>query len=134
MNPLQAVQEGGFMMYPIVGAGLLMVLETIVFTVIALANRERNLAVLFGVALLVSAGAVAGLGAFAYSNALSGVHAALASVNPEDASTILAAGTGEALTTIIWGLAMGLIPCFMGFVLLGVGFSRLPRFQVPEAG
>lgn len=129
MNLVQLFQEGGWWMYPITFLGLGMVPETIVLAVIGLNDHHRNRLPIFGVALIVSGFAPLALGAVGYGLNMESMRGALEHVSELDRATILAAGTGEALTTIIWGLVLAFIPVCVGCVLLGVGLSRLPRFQ-----
>jgi hypothetical protein len=123
-------QEGGWWMYPITLVGLGLVPEAIILAEIGLSDRHRNRLPMFGVTLIVSGFAPLALGAVGYALNMQLVRAALATVTDSvDRETILAAAQGEALTTIIWGLMLSVFPVCAGCVLLGVGLSRLPRFQ-----
>lgn len=120
--------EGGVWMYPIMLFNCALVPLSIVLLSIGVASKERN-ALVFGLVLLGGGLVPAMLGEVANVLAMRNVEDAIAYANPADRAVILAAGTAESLTTLLFGLAGAIVPVFCGFVLVGVGLGRLPRFQ-----
>lgn len=125
---LQMFQEGGFWMYPLALLNCALVPLSIVFLALAAGSKSRN-ALVFALILLVAGLAPAMLGQVAQTLAMQGAEDAIRSVDPADASTIRAAAMSESMTTFLFGLSGAVVPVFCGFVLLGLGLSRLPRFE-----
>jgi len=121
-------QVGGGWMYPLalLNCGLLPL--SVVLLTLGIGSKERN-AVLYAVILLVAGLSPAMLGAVAQHLTMMNVEEVIAMANPADQATIRAAATGEAMTTTLFGLSGAVIPVFCGFVLLGIGLGRLPRFE-----
>ena len=120
--------EGGFWMYPIALLNCALVPLGIVLLTIGVSSKQRN-ALVFAAALIAGGLSPAMLGELANVLAMQNVEAAIAHVDPADAATIRAAGMSESMTTLLFGLSGSVIPVFCGFVLLGVGLGRLPRFE-----
>ncbi|GMU61595.1 MAG: hypothetical protein AMXMBFR34_33580 [Myxococcaceae bacterium] len=121
-------QAGGWWMYPLMLLGCALVPLSIVFVSLGVASKERN-AVMFSLTLLVAGITPAMLGAVAQMMSMRAAEEAIVHVNPADAATIRAVALSESMTTVLFGLSLSVIPVFCGFVLLGVGLSRLPRFE-----
>lgn len=128
MRLAELFAEGGFWMYPIALLDCALVPLGIVLLSIGIASKQRN-ALVFAVGLIVGGLAPAMLGELANVLSMQNVEAAIVHVNPADAATIRAAGMAESMTTLLFGLSGSVIPVFCGFVLLGVGLGRLPRFD-----
>lgn len=120
--------EGGFWMYPIALLNCALVPLGIVLLTIGVASKQRN-ALVFALVLLGGGLLPAMLGELANVLAMQNVDAAIAYADPADQATIRAAGMAESMTTVLFGLSGAIVPVFCGFVLLGVGLGRLPRFE-----
>lgn len=128
MRLAELFAEGGFWMYPIALLNCALVPLGIVLLTIGVASKQRN-ALVFAVALIAGGLAPAMLGELANVLSMRNVEAAIAFASPADQATIRAAGLAESMTTLLFGLSGSVIPVFCGFVLLGVGLGRLPRFD-----
>jgi len=73
------------------------------------------------------------LGEAGFMQGMSAAEKAIVFANPMDQATIRAAARGEALTTVIMGLWLSLVPTFGGAVLLGLALMRRAGAQRPEA-
>ncbi len=125
----QSFIEGGMWMYPLAALGCLLPLLALLFTVLAVTSSTRRVLPL-SFALLVMAFLPATIGAMGGQAARRATEQALVNVNPADVATIRAGAESEALNLQIWGFGAALIPGVMGCLLLGLGLSRLPRFNV----
>ncbi|MEW5742508.1 MAG: hypothetical protein AB1938_26560 [Myxococcota bacterium] len=125
---VQMFQEGGWWMYPITLLGCALVPLSIVLVILGAASKQRN-ALMMSLILLVAGLTPAMLGAVAQMLSMRSAEEAIVHVNPADAATIRAAAMSESLTTVLFGLSSSVIPVFCGFVLLGIGLGRLPRFE-----
>lgn len=96
----EAWAEGGFFMYVVllVGGGVAMTSAALMFFGVQRGSPAVLAAAPLG-ALITAVGAVG------FFNGISSAAQAVAHVNPADRATIMAAGTGEALTTSAFGLA-----------------------------
>lgn len=120
--------EGGVWMYPISALGCLLPLLALAFVVLALVSKT-NRALPLSIALLVLAIIPPSLGAMGARSARRSTEDALVNVNPADVATIRAGAESESLNLQTWGFGAALTPSVVGCLLLGLGLSRLPRFN-----
>jgi hypothetical protein len=124
-------ERGGFMMYPILLMGVLMPMLGVGLLTASLVTKR--LAMGFAAVVLIGAAVPAVLGLTGYAMGVSAGEAAVRSANPEDQEVMRHAVEGEALTCTTWGYGFAIVPALLGFALLGLGLSRLPRFQPPSS-
>jgi hypothetical protein len=127
--------EGGIWMYPIAMLLVVSLPATLVMAIFALvAKRGSRVTVILSTVLCALGLLILIVGFVGWQASLRSMEQAVAMVNPDDREIILAAGTSEARTIIVFaGLAC--VPSLIGGVaLLGLGLARLPRFTPPEQG
>lgn len=124
-----AFNEGGSYMYPIAALGCLLAVLSVAFLVVAMVSRAHTLTL----ALVLLGGAIApvSLGVLAEAFAMTTAEVAIAHAHPDDREAIRIGSLGEALNLRIWGLGGSVLPTLVGLTLLGLGLSRLERFQRP---
>lgn len=116
--------EGGWWMYPIALMGCALLPATLVAFVVAVTSKKASLVMPLAIGLLCVGLLPAVLGEAGFLQGMGAVEKAITFANPEDQATIRAAARAEALTTIILGLWMSLVPTFGGAVLLGLALMR----------
>jgi hypothetical protein len=115
-------------MYPIALLGLLSLLAIGVFGIVALTGKRGSSRALVASTVLVAFGLlVLAAGFIGYQVGLSQMEAAVAMVNPADKATILARGTSEARSCVVFGTAASLPSLLVGVGLFGFGLARLKR-------
>jgi hypothetical protein len=122
--------EGGWVMYPIGLACLVLPVMAIVLLVLGLAKPRHALAM--GGGLVSAVVAVLALAVIARMQGMRGVEEAIVHASPEDRDTIRIAADGELMTPMVWALRGAVFPVIAGFTLLGRGLAQQLGFDAPK--
>ena len=123
----QSMTEGGFVMWPIAALGCLLPLIAFGLLIVTVVGKKH--ALLFGALVLMGVGTSVALAAVGQTLAMRSAEAAIVHADPEDRDIIRIAARGEAMAAMTWALGGSVLPTFLGFLLLGLGASRLERFK-----
>lgn len=119
--------EGGWAMYPLTFLACLLPVLGFAFLAVSLFSK-RNLALPLGIGLLVASVLPPAIAVAAVAMGRSKIDEVLPLVQQHERDTVRLGSEGELMVLSQTGYGAALCPGFLGFVLLGLGLGRLPRF------
>jgi hypothetical protein len=124
--------SGGWVMWPLLGGGLLGNALGLAAVAAAFATPHRGVARALGVAALAGALLTLGIGGAATLHGLHAVAEAVALVDPSMQAALREVGTAEAYTPLEMGIASALLPLVLGFTAAARAWPAGPPGTAPR--
>jgi hypothetical protein len=130
----QYFEMGGWMMYVLLGLGLLALPAAFALPYVSFVSPKPRRAMIFAVLLAALGLLAAGLGALGQAQALRRVEAAVGFASPEQRVPLRLAGSSESRVSLIFGLLVAALPLAGACIALGPARSeKLDRPAIARA-